>query len=205
MFHECKAFNNGGEVMDLDMGSCTNMEHMFWNASAFNADITGWDMSQMKKMTRAFYNCVAFNQPIGSWTVTNVTSMEETFTLCEEFDQDLGGWDVKNVKTFEGAFAYGIFNNGGSDSIKFWDVSRVQTFYYMFAQTPFNQPVGNWETTSHTSDDECFQEMFEYCSDFDQDLSGLCVDKVTQVPADFAVGTKIEGDLTKLPVWGTCP
>ena len=206
MFGGCEEFNNGGSPMTLDMASCEDMRFMFFNCRAFNADITGWDVRNVTNMADAFALASVFNQPIGSWNVTNVTNMVETFRECEEFDQDLGGWDVKNVKDMEGMFAYGDkFNNGGSDYIKWWDVSKVENFYYMFAQLPnFNQPIGNWETTAHV-DDHSFEEMFEFCTNFDQDLSGWCVDKVTQVPNNFAIGTPIDGDLAKLPVWGTCP
>ena len=207
MFLEAKNFNNGGEPLTLDMQSCEEMTYMFQKCDKFNADITAWDVSKCKDMKQMFYLCKVFNQNIGGWDVKNVTTMSESLRECPSFDQNLGAWDVSNVTNMGGMFAYSGangFNNGGSDSIKHWDTGKVDNFEYMFSETPFNHPIGSWDTSGHINHDT-FYDMFAYCSDFDQDLTGWCVDRVTQVPENFALLCPIEGDLTKLPVWGTCP
>lgn len=208
MFYNCQKFNNGGESMNsMDIGGVKNLHGMFRYCKVFNADVSGWTLSKCENLTVTFSDCLAFNQNVGGWNVKNVTSMVETFRSCESFDQDLGAWDVSNVTDMAGMFAYGDengFNNGGSDSIKNWDTGKVKNFEYMFSDGPFNQPIGSWDTGAHV-DADSFYETFAYCEDFDQDLTNWCVNQVNRVPDDFATGTPIEGDLTKLPVWGTCP
>ena len=208
MFHRCQKFNNGGESMNsMDVGGVKDLNGMFRECSVFNADISGWTLSQCEDLTTTFSRCYLFNQNIGGWDVKNVTNVTETFRECTSFDQNLGAWDVGNVTDMTGMFYAGEengFNNGGSDSIKNWDTGKVKQFRYVFADTPFNQPIGSWDTGAHVNADS-FYETFADCEDFDQDLTNWCVNRVNRVPDDFATGTKIENDLTKLPVWGTCP
>jgi surface protein len=208
MLHGCRKFNNGGESMNsLGVEGVKTLHGMFYNCLEFNQDVSGWDVSKCENLCQIFSGCKAFNQNVGGWNVKNVTNMVESFRECSVFDQDLGAWDVGNVTEMGGMFSYHYstgFNNGGSDSIKNWDTGKVRNFDYMFSDGPFNQPIGSWDTGAHQNYDS-FYEMFRYCEDFDQDLTNWCVNRVTQVPEDFAVGTPIEGDLSKLPVWGTCP
>ena len=208
LLYGCRKFNNGGEPMNsLGIEGVKTFKAMFLNCFAFNQDVSGWDVSECEDISQVFGGCLLFNQAVGSWDVENVTNMVESFRGCEVFNRDLGSWDVRNVTVMGGMFAYSGddgFNNGGSDSIKNWDTANVKNFEYMFSDGPFNQPIGSWDTGAHQNH-ETFRDMFRYCADFDQDLTGWCVNRVNQVPEDFAVGTLIEGDLTKLPIWGTCP
>ena len=43
---------------------------MFYDASAFNADISGWDVSSVTTLHNTFFKAKAFNQPIGIWDAT---------------------------------------------------------------------------------------------------------------------------------------
>ena len=98
---------------------------------------------------------------------------------------------------FKGAL---VFNQPIGD----WNVSSVTSMGAMFYDAKaFNQPIGNWETGSHLNSGS-FDSMFNRAFEFDQDLTGWCVDKVSQIPSSFADSSPIDGDLTKLPVWGTC-
>lgn len=208
MLNKCHKFNNGGESMNsLGVKGVKSLRAMFLNCFTFNQDVSGWNVSECEDISQVFGGCLLFNQDVGGWDVKNVTNMIETFRGCNVFDRDLGSWDVGNVTEMSGMFAYSSnegFNNGGSDSIKNWDTGKVKNMRYMFSRSQFNQPIGSWDTGSHQNHDS-FYEMFRYCSDFDQNLTNWCVNRVNQVPEDFAFGSPIEGDLTKLPVWGTCP
>ena len=54
------------DIRGWDVSSVTNMNRMFWGASAFNQDIGGWDVSSVTNMNRMcmFVSATAFNQSI---------------------------------------------------------------------------------------------------------------------------------------------
>ena len=47
--------------------SVTSMSDMFYEASAFNADISEWDTSSVTSMSDMFYLASAFNADISEW------------------------------------------------------------------------------------------------------------------------------------------
>ena len=63
------------------MSSVTNMNLMFWGASAFNQDIGGWDVSSVTNMNRMFVSATAFNQNIGGWD--NVSSVTDKIYVSD--------------------------------------------------------------------------------------------------------------------------
>ena len=48
------------------------MQTMFYNAEAFNADISGWNTSQVTTMDSMFENADAFNADISGWDTSQV-------------------------------------------------------------------------------------------------------------------------------------
>jgi surface protein len=101
---------------------------------------------------------------INKWDVANVTYFRSMFRECSNFNDNVGNWNVSNATSialmFYGnstAAPYGVFNNGGSDSIKNWDTRNVTDMIYTFGIQPsFNQPVGDWNVSSVTD----MQQMF---------------------------------------------
>jgi surface protein len=70
----------GCDEMPLwDTSSVTDMRQMFYQASAFNADISGWDTSSVTNMRYMFYQASAFNADISGWDTSSVTYMEGMF------------------------------------------------------------------------------------------------------------------------------
>jgi hypothetical protein len=74
------------------------------------------------------------------------------------FNQNIGGWDVSKVTNFNSFLntgynsTYGLFNNGGSNSIKNWNTSAATIMSSMFSQQPnFNQEVGLWDVSKLTN------------------------------------------------------
>jgi surface protein len=56
------------------------MSWMFYNAKAFNQDISKWDVSNVKDMSFMFYDAESFNEDISNWDVSNVTNMGSSCT-----------------------------------------------------------------------------------------------------------------------------
>jgi surface protein len=100
---------------------------------------------------------------IKNWNTSKVTLMNSMFAQQNFFNHDVGtkvvtvngntytAWDVSNVTNMSFMFnaflnignATGVFNNGGSDSIKNWNTSKVTTLQaFCQRQALFNQDVG---------------------------------------------------------------
>ena len=50
-------------------------QDMFFDAPAFNADISSWDVSNVAIMKGMFFGALAFNADISSWDVSKVMYM----------------------------------------------------------------------------------------------------------------------------------
>ena len=67
------------EMPSWDTSSVTDMNSMFFGASAFNADISGWDTSSVTNMGYMFYGASAFNADISGWDTGLVTNAVDMF------------------------------------------------------------------------------------------------------------------------------
>jgi hypothetical protein len=79
MLQNTKLFDNAGSdsINNWDTSKVTSFNHMFYNAGAFNRDISGWTITGAPIMTRMFKLAKAFNKDISGWTVGSVTSCNE--------------------------------------------------------------------------------------------------------------------------------
>jgi len=98
-----------GHISMWATGGVTDMQSLFYSASAFNEDIGGWDTSGVTSMIGMFNGASVFNQDLSGWAVHNVIDMRCIFCSAWAFDQDLG-WcvddDVDLGSGLSGAFRY---------------------------------------------------------------------------------------------------
>ena len=135
---------------------------------------TAWDTKEVTNMGAILGAGVGagvggkFNQNIGNWNTSKVTAMNSMFSKQPLFNQDVGtkvvtvngvtytAWNVENVTDMSFMFnsflstadSFGVFNNGGSDSIKNWNTSKVTTLLaFCQRQAFFNQNIGTKAVT----------------------------------------------------------
>ena len=163
-------FNNAGlpSINNWNTSNVTDMSVMFNGQRLFNQPVGNWDTTKVTNMNYMFYASFVsgypgvFNQDLSNWNTGNVTNMGQMFFHQPNFNQNIGGWNVSKVTTFASMFsgfnnAYGVFNNGGSNTIKNWNTSSATNMSGMFStQKNFNQEVGLWDVSKVTT----FSSMF---------------------------------------------
>jgi surface protein len=187
LFYNASAFNE--EISDWDVSRVTNMNAMFWSASAFNQSIGFWDVSHVTNMQSMFSWASAFNKTIGSWDVSNVTTMYQLFDGASAFNQDINNWDVSRVTNMNAMFC---FASAFNQNISSWDVSKVTNMGNMFYDaSAFNQDISGWDVSSVTR----MYHMFCGASAFNQDIGNWDVSKVTNMFYMFCGATAFNQDI----------
>ena len=187
MFFGASAFNQ--DISGWNVDSVTNMNSMFFGASAFNQDIGDWNVSGVTSMEAMFRDASAFNQDIGDWNVSGVTSMESMFFGATAFNQNIGGWNVSGVTSMEAMFLNAIAFN---QNIGEWNVDSVTNMTFMFFNTnAFNQDIGDWNVDSVTS----MASMFTSAIAFNQDIGDWNVSNVENMSNMFNNATAFDQDI----------
>ena len=89
MFYNAAAFN--GDLSKWDVLSATDMHSMFYNAAAFNGDLSKWDVSSVEDMGSMFYYAISFNGDPSKWDVSSVTKMDLMFMSVKSFKREVCG------------------------------------------------------------------------------------------------------------------
>lgn len=130
MFYNAQAFN--GDLSGWDVSGITDMNYMFYSAFAFNGNVSNWNVSSVANMRGMFWQASVFNQDIGGWTVTSVKDMSFMFYSAADFNQDLSGWTTSNVTDMGSMFAFAMdFDQSLGD----WDISGVTNMEDMLLAT----------------------------------------------------------------------
>jgi len=161
MFYRNPAFNqdigtkavtkNGVTYTAWDTANVTDMSYMFANTAVSPIIIPAGNFNN------------GGSDSIKNWNTSKVTTMISMFSVQRSFNQDIGtkvvtvngntytAWNVENVTSMSfmlngndnSAGSFGVFNNGGSDSIKNWNTSKVTTLVaFCQRQAFFNQDIG---------------------------------------------------------------
>ena len=75
------------------------MNSMFFVATSFDGNLSGWDVSKVANMNSMFTLAAAFNQDISGWDVSQVDNMSNMFASARSFQQNLGKWYVVPADT----------------------------------------------------------------------------------------------------------
>lgn len=177
-----------------NVSNVTNMSGMFAGALSFIDDLIAnpfitsslntWDVSSVTDMSEMFENTI-FNKSLSDWNVTSVTTMYSMFSNSI-FNQNISNWDPYMVTDMAYMFNESSFNNGGSSLINNWfprspypapanQQWAILFMQSMFFNSPFNQPIPDWDTSNVMS----MQGMFGgSASVFNQDISSWDVGSV---------------------------
>ena len=148
----------------------TNTSYLFYNATAFNQDISSWNTSNITNMMFMFYSANVFNQNIGSWNTSSVTNMRSMFMGAVNFNQNIGSWNVSGVTAMNSMFQTAFRFN---QDISGWNTGNVLVMNNMFQNaTAFNQNLANWDITKVTTMASMFTSSGLTSSNYDLILIG---------------------------------
>merc|ERR1712216_923598 len=102
----------GDVSLVTDMSGWTGSAYQgFGDKSYFDADISKWGTGKVTDMNAMFYHASAFNQDIGDWNTAHVTDMGFMFKLAFAFNHDISSWTgtaatTAQTEMFSGATAF---------------------------------------------------------------------------------------------------
>ncbi|WP_075344006.1 BspA family leucine-rich repeat surface protein [Tenacibaculum agarivorans] len=82
MFQDNRSFNQPLDqwIFNQESSAQINALNMFFGASAFDQDISGWNTSKFTVMTNMFRNALAFDRDVSNWDISNATDVSNMFT-----------------------------------------------------------------------------------------------------------------------------
>ena len=164
----------------------TSMQNAFFGCSKLTiADGAGApDLSKVTVLNNMFADSgINTTGNLNSWDVSNVRSFYRMFISCPNFNQPLDQWDVSNADSLRGIFHHAINFN---QDITSWNVGKCRNFSEMFLTADdrthlFNQDISGWNVGEFVTDTQNIEmyRMFKNAKNFDADLSGWDVSRVT--------------------------
>ena len=146
MFFGCSAINDPN-ISLWDVSNVTNIDGLFYLASAFNQPLNTWNISKATNLGGMFFYATSFNQPLNSWNTSNATSLNGTFLSAVAFNQPLNSWNTSKVTNMFTTFSSAVAFN---QDISMWDTSNVTDMTAMFAAAfAFNQDISAWNVATN--------------------------------------------------------
>ncbi|GEM77593.1 BspA family leucine-rich repeat surface protein [Vibrio sagamiensis] len=192
IFYNAAAFNE--DISQWDVSSVTTMAAMFYNANSFNKDVSNWNTSRVTDMSYMFYNANSFNKDVSNWNTSKVTDMSYMFNYAIDFNKDISNWKTFSVTNmsamFMGARSFNVDIGG-------WNVSNVRNMSSMFqSAATFKADIGDWKTSRVTN----MSYMFSHATHFNADISDWETSSVTNMSNMFEGTTFFEADISN---WNT--
>jgi surface protein len=212
------------DVRNMNSWNTTNITSFlstFQFSPNFNTNIGDWNTENVTNFFQAFANCIVFNNgesdSIKNWNTSKVTNMTAVFQNATKFNQEIGTWDISNVEgsvqnligCTGAGISSGVFNNGGSDSIKNWNTSKITNMQAMFFKQPnFNQDVstkevtvdGNtytaWDTLNVTNMSFIFANRLPMFGTFNQNIGNWNTSKATSMLQILTVQPNFNQDIS---------
>ena len=187
MFYDATSFD--GNLSGWDVSKVTDMTEMFYGATSFDGNLSSWDVSQVTGMGGMFEEATSFNQPLNDWNVSQVTGMFGMFYNAAAFNQPLSSWNVSQVTGMNSMFYNAAAFNQPLSS---WNVSQVTGMNNMFFDaTSFNQPLNDWNVSQVTG----MNSMFGGATSFNQPLNDWNVSQVASMFGMFEEATSFNQPL----------
>ena len=191
MFYNANAFD--GDLSSWDVSSVTDISEMFKGAVTFNHPLNSWNVSSVTNMGGMF-KTTAFNHPLNSWDVSSVTNMREMFNEATHFNHPLNSWNVSSVTNMSWMFNIAFDFNQNLTS---WDVSGVTSMHRMFhGATSFNGDISTWDVSRVTS----MARMFVTAASFNHPLNSWNVSSVTRMNDMFTLANAFDQPLNSWDV-----
>ena len=170
MFSGCILLNSPSNIGSWNTAAVTNMEFMFYGASAFNQNISGWNTGAVTTMSTMFSEAASFNQNIGSWNTGAVNDMSSMFQFATAFNQNISAWNTAAVTDMSSMFAQApAFNQ----NIGTWNTAAVTDLRSMFRlASSFTQNIGSWTLQPTVDVRNLFDDSGMDCSNYSATLIG---------------------------------
>ena len=197
MFNAFNGCNNlVGSASDVpNLSGVTNMQSMFFGATAFNQEIGSWNTAAVTDMSYMFFGATAFNQNISTWNTAAVTAMQSMFFGATAFNQEIGSWNTAAVTDMSNMF-YGATAFNKNIGTLTWNTAAVTDMSFMFRNaTNFNQNIGSWNTAAVTN----MSGMFNDATAFNQNISSWNTTAVTNMSSMFSGATAFNQNIGS---WG---
>lgn len=150
MFRGCTSITTIPRINEWLTGTITSIWNIFFGATNFNSDVSGWDVSGVTNFVNVFYECTSFNSDLSSWDVSGSTvGFQSMFAGCSAFSSDISNWDVSGAASFNNMMSNCTSFNS---DISGWTTTAATNFNNLLSgATLFDQDLGSWDVTNVTA------------------------------------------------------